>query len=96
MRLLTLVLAALMILMQYDLWFGKNSLTDYFQVQQEVAQQQLQNQKLVQRNRILKAEISDLRDGNAAIEEHARNELGMIRKGETFYRFIPDKQTYEE
>ncbi|MFM2485769.1 cell division protein FtsB [Celerinatantimonas yamalensis] len=88
MRLLTLMLSALLLLLQYDLWFGKNSLTDYFQAKHEVAERMQDNQQLIQRNKVLKAEIDDLRTGDAAVEEHARNELGMIRQNETFYRFI--------
>ncbi|MFM2480215.1 cell division protein FtsB [Celerinatantimonas sp. YJH-8] len=91
MRLLTLILIGMFTLLQYDLWLGKNSLTDYFEVKHQVTSQQQQNQQLVLRNRVLKAEIDDLRHGDAAIEEHARMELGMIRQGETFYRFIPAK-----
>lgn len=96
MRLLTLILLALLLLLQYDLWFGKNSLSDYFQAKHEVVEQLQKNQKLTQRNKVLKAEIDDLRNGDAAVEEHARNELGLIRQNETFYRFIPAQSKSNE
>lgn len=41
---------------------------------------------------LLKADIEDLRIGLDAIEERARNELGMIKEGETFYRILPPEQ----
>jgi cell division protein FtsB len=36
----------------------------------------------------LQAEVEDLKSGLAAIEELARNELGMIKEGETFFQVI--------
>lgn len=89
MRLLTLFLFTLLVVLQYDLWFGRNALVEYFQAKHEVTAQLQKNHQLAQKNHILKAEIRDLRNGNEAIEERARNELGMIQKNETFYRFIP-------
>jgi cell division protein FtsB len=96
MRLFTAALIALLVLLQYSLWFGKNSLHDYFDVERQVEELEARNQELAQRNRVLIAEISDLRNGNAAIEERARNELGMIKEGETFYRLIPTAKENDE
>ncbi|MBT3135561.1 cell division protein FtsB [Alteromonas sp. ALT199] len=86
---LPIVLIVLLGLLQYRLWFGKNSIPDYFNRKQEVHTQVLQNANLAQRNALLKADISDLKIGLEAIEERARNELGLIKKGETFYRILP-------
>ena len=85
----TVVLIVLLGLLQYRLWFGKNSLPDYLALKQEVQQQSLQNDNLAQRNNLLKADISDLKIGLESIEERARNELGLIKQGETFYRILP-------
>ncbi|MDF7679184.1 cell division protein FtsB [Enterobacteriaceae bacterium ESL0689] len=87
---LTFLLLALLIWLQYSLWFGKNGLHDYRRVYDDVAAQQATNNKLKARNEQLFAEIDDLNGGQEAIEERARNELSMIRPGETFYRLIPD------
>ncbi len=89
---LTLVLLVLLGLLQYRLWFGKNSIPDYYSREQEVHKQSLQNANLIQRNVLLKADISDLTIGLEAIEERARNELGLIKEGETFYRILPAEQ----
>lgn len=86
-----LILLSLLCLLQYRLWFGKNSVPDYLAMQQEVAEQRRQNANLIQRNSLLKADISDLQIGLDAIEERARNELGLIKEGETFYRILPSK-----
>ncbi|MFS1704017.1 cell division protein FtsB [Aestuariibacter sp. GS-14] len=87
-----LVLLGLLGLLQYRLWFGKNSIPDYVTKQQEAEKQALQNANLVQRNALLKADISDLTIGLEAIEERARNELGLIKRGETFYRILPSEE----
>ena len=46
------------------------------------------NAGLRQRNDALAAEVQDLKSGEAAVEERARSELGMIKPGETFYRVV--------
>lgn len=87
---LTLLLLALLVWLQYSLWFGKNGLHDYSRVNDDVTAQQATNSKLKARNDQLFAEIDDLNGGQEAIEERARNELSMTRPGETFYRLVPD------
>lgn len=41
-----------------------------------------------QRNAALAAEVKNLRKGKEAIEEIARYDLGMLKKGETFFQVI--------
>ncbi|GAA5140790.1 hypothetical protein GCM10025767_27280 [Thalassotalea piscium] len=65
---------------------------DYLALENEVTRQQIDNEKLKQRNKLLYADTDDLKSGLDAIEERARNELGMIKAGETFFRIIPNKQ----
>jgi cell division protein FtsB len=91
-RWILIVLIALLGLLQVRLWFGKNSIADYNIMQSEVGKLQKQNANLKQRNALLKADISDLQLGLESIEERARNELGMIKDGETFYRILPQEQ----
>ncbi|WP_414829692.1 cell division protein FtsB [Alteromonas sp. H39] len=88
-RWVTIVLLLLLGLLQYRLWSGKNSIPDYLAREQEVHKQSLQNANLSQRNALLQADINDLKIGLEAIEERARNELGLIKEGETFYRILP-------
>ena len=58
-----------------------------WQLEQAVAAQREENQRLRMRNQQLAAEVRDLKDGLAAVEARAREELGMVRKDETLYRF---------
>lgn len=88
---LTLLLLVLLGWLQYSLWLGKNGVHDLVRVQDDVSVQQGSNAKLKARNDQLFAEIDDLNDGQEAIEERARNELGMIKPGESFYRLVPDQ-----
>ena len=83
------VLFTLFCLLQYRLWLGKNSAPDFMILKKEVALQATNNDNLRQRNNLLKAEINDLKIGLEAAEERARNELGLIKQGETFYRILP-------
>ena len=90
MRLLNLLLLAILSWLQYDFWLGKNGMVDYLAVRDNVAVQQQANAELVQRNQQMYFEIHDLHRGQEAIEERARNELGMIGTGETFFRIVSD------
>lgn len=78
----------LLLVLQHRLWTGIGGQTDVQQLQQQVLEQQHTNSGLQQRNAALAAEVKDLKSGEAAIEERARNELGMIKPGETFYRVV--------
>lgn len=89
MRVITAVLLIFLLLLQYRLWFGKNSVPDYLALEEEVTRQKIDNEKLKQRNKLLYADTDDLKSGVEAVEERARNELGMIKSGETFFRIIP-------
>ncbi len=82
------VLVVLLGLLQYQLWLGVNSLPESFHLREQIGFQQASNAKLVARNQILREEIIDLRSGTEALEERARNELGMVKKGETFFRVV--------
>lgn len=88
MKLLILTLVGLLALLQYDLWFGESSLPDLWQLQQSIEQQHQDNQALKERNASLEAEVTDLKQGLHAIEERARSELGMVKKGEVFIQVI--------
>lgn len=87
MRWLTLVLAALVLLLQYPLWLGKGGWLKVWEYDRQVSQLKEVNQKLEVRNGGLDAEVRDLKQGYDAIEERARYELGLIKDGEVFVQF---------
>lgn len=92
MRTLTLILLALLGALQYHLWWGKNGLAEYNEAQANVIRQMEDNEQLVARNALLYREIDDLNTGFAAVEEMARNDLGMIKPDETFYRVLSPEE----
>ncbi|MCL1077799.1 cell division protein FtsB [Parashewanella spongiae] len=92
MKRISACLVILFALLQYRLWSGENSLREYFGLQKQIQAQKLSNEKLIARNQILKEEIADLKGGTEALEERARNELGLVKEGETFYRVVTGKK----
>lgn len=86
--LLIVLLAALLAWLQHRLWSGTGGQHEVQRLEQQVQTQTRANAGLAQRNDALAAEVKDLKSGEAAIEERARDELGMIKAGETFYRVV--------
>ena len=91
MKVLTLILIALIALLQYPLWLGKGSWLKVWEIDQQVTRQHESNRKLQMRNAALDAEVRDLKQGHEAIEERARNELGMIKQNEIFFHIVNEK-----
>lgn len=103
-RVLLLLLVALLAFLQYRLWTGEGGRRSVATLDDRVQAQARENAGLEQRNAALAAEVEDLKSGEAAVEERARSELGMIKPGETFYRVVetgpvpapPDPATEED
>lgn len=86
-------LIALLAFLQYRLWWGEGGRRSVADLSRQVQQQTHENEGLRQRNAALAAEVEDLKSGEAAVEERARSELGMIKPGETFYRVVEPQST---
>ena len=87
-KIATYVLLAILVLLQYPLWFGNGGVFAVWSLNREIAAQEQENTQLKDRNQALEADVNDLKQGLAAIEERARMELGMVKKGEVFYQVI--------
>jgi cell division protein FtsB len=81
-------LVVLLMLLQYPLWFGNGGLLTIWELRSEIAQQKVENARLRERNATLEAEVNDLKQGLAALEERARTGLGMVKKSETYYQVV--------
>jgi len=95
MRWLSVVLVAVLLLLQYPLWLGKGGWLRVWDVDRQLQEQKEANKKLEVRNAGLDAEVRDLKQGYDAIEERARFELGMINQDEVFVQ-IPEKTLPEK
>ena len=88
LRVLPLVLLLALALMQYPLWFGKSGWLRVWEMEAQVSAQRDLNDGLRLRNAALEAEVRDLRNGTDAIEERARQELGLVSEGELFVQIV--------
>jgi cell division protein FtsB len=83
------ILAALVLVLQYRIWIARDGVREVLQLRDSVASQRAENERLQERNRQLAAEVRDLKQGFAALEEQARSELGLISSNETYYQVVP-------
>lgn len=88
MKWLVAILLVLLVLLQDKLWFGEGNLGDVYRLRQEIAAQKVENVRFKDRNAALEAQVKDLKSGTAAIDELARSQMGMIRRGDTFYQYV--------
>ena len=89
MKRLAIVIAGLLLAIQWPLWLGHGGWLRVWDLQRQLEARQQGNEALRARNQALLAEIASLRQGSEAMEERARGELHMIRPGETFFQFLP-------
>ena len=77
--------------MQVNIWLTKDGYSRIVEIKGLMQDQQQENDEMASRNSKLKEEIKDLRDGFSAIEEKAREDIGMIKEGEEFYLITEPK-----
>ena len=92
-RALTGVVFGLLLLLQYRLWVGDGSLADVTRLERDIQKQQQVNDQLRERNHVLAREVDELKSGLDSVEERARKDMGMIRKGEKFYLIVDDNNS---
>jgi cell division protein FtsB len=92
MKLIIAVLIVLLIGLQYRLWVGEGSMAHRVELQNKIEQQQAENETLRERNRILALEVDALKSNLDAVEERAREQMGMIKKDETFYMIVDPEE----
>ena len=93
---LVLLLAVVLIAgLQYQFWLGEGGYFPHPALTQQITQQAEVNEELKERNRILAAEVYDLKNGAEAIEEHARLDLGLVKPNETFVQMSTISSRYK-
>lgn len=88
MKALLVVFSILLILLVARLWVGTGSYPERWRTQERTAIQKAENDKRQEQIDKIQAELNDAKSGNDAIEERARSELGMTKKGETYFEVI--------
>lgn len=96
MRIIILILFVILVMLQFKLWLGDGGVREVARLEKRVEVQQLTNDELLQRNERLQAEVEDLRERLDAVEERARNELGLIKPAEEFYQVVPPPTELDE
>lgn len=84
LRPLHLVLIALLLVLQAQMWFGRGSVPDVMRLRQQLVEQKENNAAAQLANDRLSAELYDLKDGLEMVEERARTEIGMVKPNEIF------------
>lgn len=92
MKWLLAILVILLAALQYRLWIGDGSLAHAHRLENEIKIQQAENDRMRERNRILDVEVEELKTGLDTIEERARNDIGLIKKDETFFMILDEGQ----
>jgi len=89
-KIIIVILLVLLVMLQYQVWRGEGGIPEVVKLENETAAAQQNVEQLQERNKALEAEVLDLKTGLEAIEERARNDLGMIRKDEVYYQVVED------
>lgn len=92
MKWMLAILIIILLSLQYRLWVGDGSLAEVARLEREVRLQQAENDRLYERNQVLAVEVENLKTGLDSIEERARNDIGMIKKNETFFMVLKEKK----
>ena len=97
MRWLLVALLCILLYLQYRLWIAEGSLAEQQRLELQVVEQTAINTELRERNAILEREVLELQSGNGGVEQRAREQLGLVREGETFYQVVeqPDQPQAE-
>jgi len=88
MKILIPVIILLSVYLQYRLWWGEGNIAEIQASELRLEELKKQVEEKKQRNDALYAEVEDLRKGQEALEERAREELGMIKENEMFFQVL--------
>ena len=91
LRTVIFCLIGLVLALQYAMWFGKSNVVDLIHLRNSVDELEQENFALRERNNRLHADVNEIKNRVEAIEARAREQLGLIKPGETYYQVVlPD------
>ena len=88
MRTMFIILLIALFALQYKLWLSDGNILEWKKLEKTLAVHLQENEKAARRNHAMEADIMELKNGEQALEEQARYELGMIKKNEVYYQFV--------
>jgi cell division protein FtsB len=96
MKFITIILIFLLLLLQINIWFKDDGYPRITELKLLTQDQKRENSAMATRNTQLREEMEDFKKGDAAIEERARTDIGMIKEGEEFYLITQPKPVLEK
>ena len=84
MNKLLLIAAVILLWLQFTVWFGQSGHFAQARLQQQLTEAQMRVASVRQRNQLLTAAVLALRNDISTLEALARQDLGMIKRGEVF------------
>ena len=93
MKALLIIFSLLLILLIAGLWIGPGSYPDRWRLDDRTTVQEQENNTKKEQIDKIQAELEDVSSSKDALEERARSELGMTKKGETFFEVIMQPDT---
>ncbi len=94
LRTIIFCLIGVVLALQYALWFGKSNVVDLIHLGRSVNELEQENLVLRERNNRLHADVNEIKNRVEAIEARAREQLGLIKPGETYYQVVlPEDNT---
>ena len=90
-RSVLIVLVLIYLGLQYRLWVGEGSWAEVRALKQQIAHQERQLDRLRQTNQALQIEVDSLKNDASAIEAKARNDLGLVKKDETYFQIVNEE-----
>ncbi len=83
-----LILIIFLGILSFKFFFGESNFLDYRILKDQVQYVILEEKNLLEKNKILRAQLENLKTGLKVIEEKARTELGYIKEKEIFYQIV--------
>jgi cell division protein FtsB len=89
MKVFAAILLVIVALLQIRLWVSDDGVREVRRLGKAIEAQAQANLEQREKNERLAAEVKDLKEGLAAVEERARSDLGMVGPDEKFYQVVP-------
>ena len=84
----TILLLVIFCLLEVRFWLGSDSVLQVMKLKKALLAQQEENSRLQARNEEISKKIANLKLSPLAIEEQARYELGLVKRGEKYYQVV--------